>query len=239
MRPGCIGCSGSPRPSRRAGCTPRRQQWRSCPRLEEIEVEIDPNRRQDRCLPLDRARRPVGQHHRLRGPADPPPDRSGGHLPGREEPAPEQGEGDADPSGSALSARSGAPARPSWQVPGAHRWAAGSARRRSAPTTTRSNRVTDHRIGLTTETARPGAGRETSTSWWMRWRPRTWPLSSAASPDPPHAPPPWLKSPRRGWQRPCAPCCPRTWSIVPRGRHGSSTPPSPAASRSFRSAPSR
>ena len=65
------------------------------PEVEETEIEID----EERDLRIDVKRssgpgRPVGQHHRLRGPDHPPAVRAGGGDPGREEPAQEQGQGD-------------------------------------------------------------------------------------------------------------------------------------------------
>ena len=66
---------------------------------DEIEIpdEDDPRRR----LPLRRPRRPVGQHHRLRGPAHPHPDRHRRLLPEREVAAAEQGLRDGRPQGQA------------------------------------------------------------------------------------------------------------------------------------------
>ena len=56
--------------------------------------------------------RPVGQHHRLRGPADPHPDRHGRLLPEREVPAAEQGQRDGHPQGQAARAEEGRGAGP-------------------------------------------------------------------------------------------------------------------------------
>src|SRR5581483_10987399 len=76
-----------------------------------------PRRPPDRRLPFHRPGRAVGQHHRLGG-ADHPP--AVGHrrrLPGREEPAPEQGQGDADSPGPPPPGRAAAPGRRALQRP--------------------------------------------------------------------------------------------------------------------------
>ena len=59
-------------------------------------------RRACRRLPVQRARRAVGQHHRLGGSTHPHPDRYRGHLPEREVAIAEQGLGDASSSGKAV-----------------------------------------------------------------------------------------------------------------------------------------
>ena len=70
-----------------------------------------PERPRDRRVPLDRARRPVGEHHRLGGADHPQAHRPRRHLPGREEPAAEQGQGAAHPSLAPVADRAGAPGR--------------------------------------------------------------------------------------------------------------------------------
>ena len=60
------------------------------PEAEEVEVEINRERPADRCLSLDRARRPERQHDRLRRAHHAPADRAGRDLPGREVAAQEQ-----------------------------------------------------------------------------------------------------------------------------------------------------
>ena len=80
-----------------------------------------------RRLPLRWSRRPVGQHHRLRGPSHAHPDRHRGQLPEREEPAPEQGQRDGGPQG---------------QAPRA-------GRRPRRPRTSRTSRATCRRRGAT------------------------------------------------------------------------------------------
>ncbi|CAM5487081.1 Peptide chain release factor 1 [Streptomyces griseomycini] len=57
-----------------------------------------PQRPAHRRVPVLRTRRPVGQHHRLRRAHHAHPDRCRRLLPEREEPAPEQGAGDAYPA---------------------------------------------------------------------------------------------------------------------------------------------
>ena len=97
----------------------------------------DPRERpRDRRVPLHRARRPVGQHHRLGGPDHPQAHRHGGHLPGREEPAAEQDQGDAGAAGPAVPDRVGPGQTPSRPPTARPRWGRGSGPRRSAPTTT-------------------------------------------------------------------------------------------------------
>ena len=63
------------------------------PVLEQTdEIEIPDEDIRIDVYRSSRPRRPVGQHHRLRGPAHPHPDRHRGQLPEREEPAAEQGQ---------------------------------------------------------------------------------------------------------------------------------------------------
>ena len=83
------------------------------PEAEEVDVEIDPNDLRDRRVPRDRAGRAVGEHHRLRGADHAQADRPRRVVPGREEPAPEQGQGDAHPAGAAAAGRAGASSTPS------------------------------------------------------------------------------------------------------------------------------
>ena len=85
-----------------------------------------PQRPRHRHVPLHRSGRAVGEHHRLRDPDHAQADRPRRHLPGREEPAPEQGQGDADPALAAAPGRAGAPGRR------ARRHAAQPGRRRRA-----------------------------------------------------------------------------------------------------------
>ena len=70
-----------------------------------------PERPQDRRLPLDRPRRPVGQHDRLGRPHHAPADRRRRLDAGREVAAAEPGEGDARAARAALRARARAAAR--------------------------------------------------------------------------------------------------------------------------------
>ena len=63
--------------------------------------------RPGRRLPLLGPRRSVGQHHRLRGPAHPHPDRHRRLLPEREVAAAEQGQRDGDPQGQAAGDQEG------------------------------------------------------------------------------------------------------------------------------------
>ena len=65
------------------------------PEAEEIDVEHRPQRPADRRLPLIGPGRAVGQHHRLRRAHHPQADGPGGGHAGREEPAPEPGQGPA------------------------------------------------------------------------------------------------------------------------------------------------
>ena len=81
------------------------------PEAEEVDVDDRPERSRDRRVPLDRSGRAVGEHHRLRGPHHAQADRARRRVPGREEPAAEQGQGDADPAGAAAAGRAGQAAR--------------------------------------------------------------------------------------------------------------------------------
>ncbi len=90
-----------------------------------------------RRLPQQRPGRPERQHHRLRGPDHPPADRHRGQLPEREEPAAEQGAGDADPAGPAARRGPGGGRRRGRARPAAARSAPSTAPSGSAPTTSR------------------------------------------------------------------------------------------------------
>ena len=68
------------------------------PEAEEVDVDIDPERSRGRRLPVERTRRSERQHHRLGGAHHAQADRSRRHVSGREEPAPEQGQGTAHPA---------------------------------------------------------------------------------------------------------------------------------------------
>ena len=77
------------------------------PEAEEIDVEVDPNEIEIDVFRADGSGRPVGQHDRLRGAADAQAHRNRRVMPGREEPTPEQGEGDADPAREVVASRAG------------------------------------------------------------------------------------------------------------------------------------
>ena len=96
-------------PLRQPGPAPdvvRRRRGRPGPRADRRDR--DP-RRGDPCrrLPLRRARRPVGQHHRLRGAPDAHPHRHRRQLPEREVAAAEQGLRDGRAQGQAARAEEG------------------------------------------------------------------------------------------------------------------------------------
>ena len=107
------------------------------PEAEEVEVDIDPDDLQDRRLPVDRARRAVGQHDRLGRAHHPPADRHRRGHAGREEPDPEPGQGHDRAAVAAAQGRAGAPGRRTVASSGAARSAAAAGRRRSGPTTSR------------------------------------------------------------------------------------------------------
>ena len=115
-----VGRASSTRPVRTAcsGCPSTESQGRVhtsaatvavLPEAEEVDVDDRPQRPRDRRVPLERARRSVGEHHRLGGAHHAQADRPRRHLPGREEPAAEQGQGDAHPAQPAAAGRAGAP----------------------------------------------------------------------------------------------------------------------------------
>ena len=105
------------------------------PEAEDIEIEIHPERPARRHLPRPRARRAERQHHRLGGPAHARAHRRDRELPGREEPAAEQGARPAHPEGAPLRRSSRRSRTRSAARRGAPWSAAATARRRSAPTT--------------------------------------------------------------------------------------------------------
>ena len=88
-------------------------------------------------VPLVGARRPVGEHHRLRRSHHPQAHRAGGGDAGREVPAAEPRQGDARAARAAVRAGAGRAAGGARRRPRAHRSARASAPRRSAPTTSR------------------------------------------------------------------------------------------------------
>ena len=119
------------------------------PEAEEVDVDGRPQRPRHRHVPLHRSRRSVGEHDRLRDPDHAPADRSRRHLPGREEPAPEQGQGDADPARRGCSQVE--QERQAAELADTRRSQVGGGGRSEKIRTYnyKENRVTDHRIGLT------------------------------------------------------------------------------------------
>ena len=105
------------------------------PEAEEVEVEIDPERPEDRRLSLDRPGRAERQHDRLRRPDHARPDRARRFDAGREVAAPEQGEGDARLARAALRGGAAEAARGAGGDPPLADRHPASAPRRSAPTT--------------------------------------------------------------------------------------------------------
>ncbi len=96
-----------------------------------------PERPRGRCVPVDRSGRSVRQHHGLRGADDAQADRDRRHVPGREEPAAEQGQGAAHPAVTAAPDGAATESPRSSPTPAAARPGAVVAPRRSAPTTSR------------------------------------------------------------------------------------------------------
>ncbi len=107
------------------------------PEAEEVEVADRSERPEDRRLPLDRARRPVGEHDRLGRPHHAPPDRARRIHAGREVAAPEPREGDARSARAPVRAGAERDSAPSWTRRAARRSGPATAPRRSAPTTSR------------------------------------------------------------------------------------------------------
>ena len=137
-------------------------------------------RSRDRCLPRDRTGRAVGEHDRLRGADHAQADRSRRLVPGREEPAAEQGQGDAHPAFATAAGRTGSTTRRSRARRGAIRSRAAAGPRRSARTTTRrtGSPITGSRSRCIHSIA---CSRASSTMSSMRSRPTNGPGSSAAN----------------------------------------------------------
>ena len=98
------------------------------PEVEETEIEINPNDLRIDVMRVRRPRRAERQHHRLRGAHHAPALGDRRALPGREEPAQEQGQGAADPARPPVRGGGGAQARRARagaQEPDRHRGAGG------------------------------------------------------------------------------------------------------------------
>ena len=106
-RPAPTGWCGSARSTTRAAGRPRSPRSRWCRCSSRPTRSTSPTRTSASTSTARPARRPVRQHHRLRGPPDPHPDRHGRVLPEREVPAAEQGLGDGGPQGQAARAEEG------------------------------------------------------------------------------------------------------------------------------------
>ena len=196
------------------------------PEAEDVDLEIDEKRPEDRRLPLVGPGRPVGEHDRLRRADHARPDRDRRRDAGRALAAPEPRQGDARAAGAPLRGRARARRRPSRRRPARRRSAPASGPRRSAPTTsprtaspTTGSKLTAHRLEQVLA-GRPrrvhrGADRRASAA-----------RSRRSSGDPRRGPARDRRVPRRArasTRRGSTPsCCSRTRS----GSRGSSSTPS-------------
>ena len=107
------------------------------PEAEQVDVDDRRQRPAHRRLPLRRPRRPERQHHRLGRAHHARAHRHRGELPEREEPAAEQGVGDAHPARAAARRPPRTPPTPRPATRAARRSARSTAPSGSAPTTSR------------------------------------------------------------------------------------------------------
>ena len=140
--------------------TPRPGARRPSPRFEVVPVHRGRQRRgrdrregpAHRHLPVVGRRRPARQRHRLGGAHHPPAHRHRRVVPERAQPAPEQGQGHADPRGQAGRAGSARSAGPSWTAIAGASSARSRGAARSAPTCWRPYQMvkdlrTEHETG--------------------------------------------------------------------------------------------
>ena len=142
-------CSGCRSPRARAGSTRRRPPCSCCPRPTRSRSQIDDKRPPDRRVPLERARRPERQHHRLGRAHHPRADRASSCRCRTSAASCRTGSGRCRCCGPGCSSWPSASARPSASAERRSQVGGGGRGEKIRTYNYKENRLTDHRIGFT------------------------------------------------------------------------------------------